>query len=217
VQDLAFGPPRDLFVLDTPYVHRIVFNSSLGTPSTPERYLDLTSQNSSSFGGLAVDGYRNLYLSQKGSGSTGGRILMYPFDTCFANRYCEPVQIMDNLNQPGDLELSKDGRSLFIATAGGKLEKRIFGVTGQVKDFFGNPLAGAVVSYEVEPLGYSGTARTDANGFYRFDSVFRADLINPYLDLTVEYDGKTQVFLTMLGQPNLASYGHTIRNITFNP
>jgi hypothetical protein len=217
VQDMAFGPPRDLYVLATPFLHRIAYNGTLGIASTPERYLDLSRLSSSGFGGLAVDGYRNLYLSQKGSGAADGRVLMFPFDTCFANRNCDPVPIMDNLNQPGDLELSKDGRSLFIATAGGKLEKRIFGVTGQVKDFFGNPLAGAVVSYQVEPLGYSGTAKTDGNGFYRFDSVFRADLINPYLDLSVEYDGRTQVFLTKLGQPNLESFGHTIRNITFNP
>jgi len=217
VQDLAFGPNRALYVLSSPTVQQIPYDSVAGVATVPAPYLDLSSLNTSGFGGLAVDGYGNVYLSQKGVAASTGKVLMFPFDSCFANPYCTSVTIMDNLDQPGDIDLSIDGRSLFIATGGGKLEKKIFGFSGQIKDFTGNPLGGATVSIQTEPIGYGKAVKTDANGFFRFDEVFRADLVVPYLDITIEYDGKTQVFLTQLGQPNFGTYGHTLRNITFSP
>ena len=124
---------------------------------------------------------------------------------------------MDGLQDPGAISLSRDGRSLFITTLAGGLQKRIFGVSGYVKDFFGTPLAGALVSLQTEPRGYERAVKTDANGYFFYPELFRADLVVPYLDITVEYGGKTQVYLTQLGQPNLGTYGHTLRNIVFTP
>jgi sugar lactone lactonase YvrE len=217
VLDMHFANNRGLSVLTSTNVQWIPFDSTTNSGGTPVNYLDLTPFNANGFGGLTVDGYGNVYISQKGATAGAGRVLMFPADTCSVAPDCSPLVIMDKLNVPGAIELSKDGRSLFIATQGGKVEKHIFGVSGYVKDFFGTPLGGALVSLQTEPRGYTKAVRTDSNGYFFYPELFRADLIVPYLDITVEYDGKTQVFLTQMGQPNLEAYGHTIRNITFSP
>lgn len=219
VLDLAFGETHNLYVLTASNLQRI---TPTGAPNS-DIYVDLSqaltnrNMNGAGFGGLAVDGFGNVYVSQKGTTATEGTILMFPAETCRANHFCAPITIMDKLDTPGDIELSKDGRSLFVSTAGGNIEKRIFGVSGSVEDFFGTPLGGALITIQTEPRGYSRTIKADAHGKFFFPDVFRADLVTTFLDITVEYDGKTQVYLSRLGQPNLGSYGHTIRNLTFSP
>lgn len=163
-----------------------------------------------------MDGYGNIYISIKG-GTSGprGRILMYPKDRCESDNDCEPITIMEELEDPGDIELSQDGRALFIASSKGGLTRRFFGVSGYVRDFFGNPLQGASVSIKTT-LGTTPTCSTDAQGFFSVPDVFRSDLVGSFIDIIIEYNKKYQTMVTYLGQPNGDRCGQTIREITFN-
>ncbi|MEW6215931.1 MAG: CehA/McbA family metallohydrolase, partial [Nitrospirota bacterium] len=159
-------------------------------------------------GGIAVDDYGNLYVSSNNKGT----IAIFPKND-------KPLTFISGLNQPGDIEITPDGRALIIAEANGKVSRHFFGISGHVKDPHGTPLSGATVFVKTR-LGLSKGYSTDAEGVYTVPDLLRPELWDDYAEITVEYQGKRQTFITYLGQPGIygrRAFGQTIRDITFSP
>ena len=210
VLDLAFDKQNNLFILTNKNVVK-------AGRIQLEEYINFPSAMSGTVGGMAIDACGNVYVSTNDS-EQNGKILMYRQDNCASDSLpSDPVVIMDGLNSPGDIEISKDGRALFIATKDGKLAKRYFGFSGLVRDVSGNPLVGASITLKTEPGGSVKSVRTGADGRFLVKDLFRSDLAIPYATLNIEYNGKSQTSMTRFEQPNGGQYGHIMREITFKP
>ena len=145
-------------------------------------------------GGIAVDAGGSVYVSDQGTGAdTAGSIVMFPKDSA-------PLPIMTGLNSPGDIKLTSDGRGLIITEAGGKVSRHYFGVSGRVRDVSNNLLLGATVFVKTSFAGMSPGFTTSGDGFYFVPDLLKPEVSDDFAEITVEFQGKRQTFLTKLGQ-----------------
>jgi sugar lactone lactonase YvrE len=217
VLGLAFDKENNLYILTATELFQIP-SKKVGTLTWPAvwPYVHIEGAKSPAIGGMAVDGYGNVYVSLHDA-DENGKVLMYPKDTCADDPDCEALVIMDGLDFPREMAISKDGRALFIGTKDGKLAKRYFGFSGLVRDVHGNPLAGASISLKTVPGGYGKSVKTDADGRFLVQNLFRSDLLGPNVDITIEYEGKCLTSVTRFEQQNGGQYGQTVREIIFAP
>jgi subtilisin family serine protease len=168
----------------------------------------VTSGTIKSPSGMAVDSSGNMYISD----AEDGTIVMVP-------KGKEGFVLLNDLDEPGDVELSSNGRSLVVAEADGKIESFIFGVSGRVKNFNGDYLVGATVVGQTAITGTPGSgdstswAKTDGNGWFHLFWLLEPPVGKNTADavVTVEYQGRAQAFLVTVGPQ-----GQTIRDITFD-
>ena len=219
--------PEGIYVLaktrgfsETEFADSVLFDSfsdgdgSLtGTASLrhDERYSDYKAK------GIAVDEHGNIYMSIRHNILADGKILMFPIDSCGIHfDGCKPIEIMTGLLYPGDIELGKDGRALYIID-GENVKKHYFGISGHITDTMGNPLVGAKI-FITSSTGTSKSYPVDFNGSYHVKDLFRLSYPSNFITLSVEYFGKRKEYLTYLGQSSfLEDYGHSVRNIEFDP
>ncbi|HOO46914.1 MAG TPA: hypothetical protein PLM29_11835, partial [Deltaproteobacteria bacterium] len=159
-------------------------------------------------GGLAVDDYGNIYISSTDKLYVyDGKILMYPLERYTSIRACDPVVIMEGLVNPGDIELSADGRALYIAQGDGTIKKEFFGLSGTVSDLSGTiPLYGAEV-FATTAKGTTKSYKADADGYFLIPGISRSDLSHEFVEITIEYMGKRKTYLTRFGQISSGFFG----------
>ncbi len=218
VIDLDFDSSGSLYILTRSDVFVLRPGPDPGTVAPVARHVALDAVAGRQVGGMAVDPSGNVYVAVTDPASNGGRVLMFERDRCAEPGY-EPLIIMSGLDSLGDVDLSHDGRALFMVTAGGTIDRRAFGVTGTIVDPGGTPVPGATVSIETTRTPHA-SVKTDAQGRFLVPEVFRSDLLVPLVRITIEFGGVTQTFHTMLGQPDLTGldsvqHGQTVRTITF--
>ena len=218
VIDLAFDANDNLYILTNPDVFVLRPGADPGTVQPMATYVRLDAPAGRQVGGMAVDLSGNVYVSVTDPGDHGGKVLMYEKDHCAEPGYV-PLLIMTGLDAVGDLELSRDGRALFMV-AGDGVERHPFGFSGRIVDSDGNAVPGASVFIETQPAGYGRSLKTDADGRFVATDLFRSDLIIPTVRVSIDYDGKNQTFHTVLGQVDPADtgqmqYGQTVRTIVF--
>lgn len=162
--------------------------------------------------GLAIDGANRIYISDIGDGTQyDGFVALYP-----------PGQpgfpFVTGLDRPGDIEIGPRGHSLVIALGNGKVEKRVFGISGRVLDAYGSALIGARVIAQGAITGTPGLgdtisqARTGPNGRFHLFHLLRPPVGSVTVDVvvTVEYRGRTQVYEITVGPD-----GQTVQDIVF--
>ena len=160
-------------------------------------------------GGLAVDKYGNIYVSDWGDGSTNaGSIVMIPKDRDHV------LRIILGLTRPMDIELSPDQRALWVSEADGSVTKYYFGLCIRVVNL--DPLGGSTRIYVQTTFG-PRVAAAFVDGYYGLPNVLlpgQADTV----DVTIEHEGKTRtIYGVFLGQPGEARpYGQTIKDVAFS-
>jgi hypothetical protein len=126
--------------------------------------------------------------------------------------------LLDGLTRPGDTELGPNGRTLVVAESDAKIEKFVFGVSGQVKDTDGNLLVGATITGTTPISGTPGTGdtvsqrRTDAGGWFHLFNLLTPPTGSDTVDalITIEYQGKSQAYEVKLGPD-----GQKVQDFTF--
>jgi hypothetical protein len=159
--------------------------------------------------GLAADGAGNMYISDHGAAAFDGGIVMLPRDGR------RPLRIMESLDQPSDIEVSPDGRSLVVAGPDGRVVTRYFGVSVRV-NFTGRASPQQpVVFINTQTATYVSTLSAD--GYFHFPGGLHPLQTSVTVDLTVRNGGRTYFaygrrLQTVGGQLR----GHTIFDVTIS-
>jgi hypothetical protein len=120
---------------------------------------------------VALDRSRTLYVGDAGATSAQGSIKVFPlrtqlpgvdFDDCAKDRYT----LLDGIDDLSFVRIDPFGQRLFYR-AGGVTRVARLGLTGQVRDADGNPVAGAEVRLERAGAGLPMTYVTNACGTFR--------------------------------------------------
>jgi len=165
-------------------------------------------------GGMALTEDGTLFISD----TKGGFVAMIPPGK-------KGFALVRGLNKPGDVELSPDGKTLFVTETGSKVRIVKLGLTGQLRDLDGNLIVGASVVVEVPAGGTPGTGgtadmrKTDKEGlFHVFDileswtgSGIPTAMSYVPVFLTVEHSGKTYSM-----ELPISSDGHTFLEVSLD-
>ena len=160
-------------------------------------------------GGIAVDKYGNMYVSDWGDGSANnGSVVMIPKDRDHV------LRIILGLTKPMDIELSPDQRALWVSEADGKVKKYYFGLCLRVVNL--PPMSPNLRIFVKTTYGHQ-TASSFVDGYYRLPNLLlpgQGDTV----DVVLEYEGKTRtIYNVFLGQPGEpAPYGQTIKDVAFS-
>ena len=157
--------------------------------------------------GLALDAAGNYYLSHRGAGGQVGEgvIFMWP------RGQRRVLTIARGLTQPGDVELSADGRALVVAGPLGTVQVIPFGVSVRLLNV--EPTSDAVVYVRSD----TGThpARRSPDGWFHIPEILIPGQASATIDLTVEVDGRTKVFGAIPLGANGAGTGQTLVELNF--
>ncbi len=161
-------------------------------------------------GGIAVDGYGNYYITDQGpnKGKNEGSILMWP------KNFRNVIRIIKNvgLTRPGDIELSKDQRSLIVADPVG-IHVFPLGLSLHVTNI--DPLTGNTRVHVFSVVGEK-VARVSEDGYFHFPGILVPQQ-GRSVKVVIEHAGITKSKTVCLGQPGMDGepFGHTVFNIEF--
>ena len=138
--------------------------------------------------GLAVDDYGNIYVSDQGSGGLGtGSILLLPKGAA------DPIRIIRELNDPGDIELSPDGCTLHVAEASGGIKHCVLGFSVKVTNLEPAELMSKKTTVFVHTDFGERMQRLSADGYFHFLNVLVPGQSST-VDIIIEHDGQSKVF-----------------------
>lgn len=160
-------------------------------------------------GGLAVDKSGNAYVSDRGSGANDGKIIMLPKKPKAMRSI--PLVIVYGLYDPGDIEVSPDGRGLLISDSKGNIIPFTFGLSIKVLD-----VVGATVYVQHDNGITAGYPANPLDGYHHIPAILEKDQNSDKVVVFVEYEGKTKSFLVYLTQSEFPMVGQTVRWIYFN-
>ena len=174
------------------------------------------------FAGLAIDSGNQLYIACQGVASVGensGFIMAVPENTVFSSdSTAARYKFLQSLTYPGEVEISADGKSI-IYTEGGRAKAQYFGISGQLVDDHGQPLATTGMPVYVKAysdLGESLWHLADEDGIFSIMGLL-APAQNFYgntskaITLAIKSGGYTEE-----RQVTLQAQGQTLLDVTHN-
>ena len=165
-------------------------------------------------GGLAVDGQGNIYFSDYGDGSP------YSGSVYLIRRSMPvPVKILTGLDQPGDIELTRDGRALIVGHPNGVLTRHYFGLTLQVQGAGGVPITDVTVYAETQ-LGPTKGHRADPEGYFRIPDILvpsqRTNIVSVVIERRMGESFSVEVPLGLYEESGRAA-GETLKVFRISP
>ncbi len=161
-------------------------------------------------GGIAVDNYGNLYISDQGPnrGENEGSILMWPKGSRNVIRIIKNV----GLTRPGDIELSKDQRSLIVADPVG-IHIFPLGLSLRITNI--DPLTGDTRVHVFSEAGEK-VEKVSPDGYFHFPGILVPNQ-GRSVQVIIEHAGLTRRKTVYLGQPGMDGepFGHTLVNLEF--
>lgn len=161
-------------------------------------------------GGVAVDDYGNLYITDQGPtrGENEGSILMWPKGARHVIRIISNV----GLTRPGDIELSKDQRTLIVADPKG-IHLFPLGLSVRLTNI--DALSGNTRVHVFSSTGEK-VAKVSPDGYFHFTGILVPGQ-GPSVRVTIEHGGQTKSQTVFLGQPGMKGdpIGHTVVNLEF--
>lgn len=161
--------------------------------------------------GLAIDPNGNLYVSDQGSGSNQGSILMLP------KGRRNVLRILTGLDRPADIELTPDGRGIVVSSVDGAISQKAFGLS--VKLTRAGAMGPSTRVYALTDTGATRPVNVSPDGYFHLPEILTPAQLFGTVTIVVEHRGLTRTYRDVpLGSPGApvveglapAVVGHTV-------